>query len=393
MTGVFPLTRDEPLTCGPLSLVRCSGESGDACGLVQLEHSYSSTEMYGDRYGYRSSLNSSMVAHLSSKAAALTKRVNLAAGDVVLDIGSNDGTSLGFYPESSTRVGMDPTAAKFASSYKQGIQFVPDFFSADTFDTEFGGARAKIVSSIAMFYDLENPLDFVRQVSRILHDDGVWHFEQSYLPRLLETNGYDTICHEHVEYYSLSQMDWMLQRSDLRIIDVEFNDVNGGSFAVTACKTNARFPDGSSAVRRVLDAEKSAGLSTPVPYERFADRVRKHREDLPALLDSLKREGKLTLGYGASTKGNVMLQYCGITEDDLPCFAEVNEEKFGAFTPGSHIPIVSESEAHRMKPDCFLAMPWHFRRNLIAREKEFLGSGGRMIFPLPNIEIVSRADS
>jgi len=184
----------------------------------------------------------------------------------------------------------------------------------------------------------------------------------------------------------------MLARAGMRIIDVELNAVNGGSFAVTACKSDAPFAE-SPNVQQVLASERAAGLDTEKPFAAFAERVRQHRQDLPALLDSLKREGSLVLGYGASTKGNVMLQYCGITSAEIPFIAEVNEEKFGAFTPGTLIPIISEEEAHRMKPDFFLAMPWHFRKTLIAREGKFLDDGGRMIFPLPDIDIVGRAHS
>jgi hypothetical protein len=287
---------------------------------------------------------------------------------------------------------MDPTAAKFAAFYKSGIRVIADFFSADRFDSELGGEKARIVSSIAMFYDLDNPLDFVRQVSSVLRDDGIWHFEQSYLPSMMATNGYDTICHEHVEYYALSQIEWMLARSGMRIIDVELNAVNGGSFAVTACKIEAPFAE-SPSVQRVIESERKAGLETQNAYAAFAARVRQHRHDLPALIDSLTQESRLILGYGASTKGNVILQYCGVTQAELPFIAEVNEEKFGAFTPGTGIPIISEAEAHAMNPDYFLAMPWHFRDTLIERERKFLDKGGSMIFPLPNIDIVSRATS
>ena len=387
LTGVFPRSRDEPITCGPLSLVRCAGDN-DACGLVQLQHSYTSSEMYGERYGYRSSLNRSMVAHLRSKVEKLMEQVDLEDGDIVLDIGSNDGTTLSFYPATLTRIGVDPTARKFSGYYSPGTRFISDFFSADRFDTECAGDKAKVVTSIAMFYDLDDPLDFIAQVSRILHDDGIWHFEQSYMPRMLATNGYDTICHEHVEYYALAQIDWMMQRSGFRIIDVELNDVNGGSFGVTVCRNAARFPDGSPKVEQILANEQRAGLHTDEPYRQFAARVERHRDELPALLVRLRERGSLTLGLGASTKGNVMLQYCGITTDDLPFIAEVNEEKFGAFTPGTGIPIISEQDAHAMSPDYFLAMPWHFRSTLLERETEFLDRGGKMIFPLPQIEIV-----
>jgi hypothetical protein len=344
--------------------------------------------MYGERYGYRSGLNQSMVAHLRSKIAWLMKQAGPSEGDTVLDIGSNDGTTLSFYPKTLTRIGMDPTAAKFSRFYRPGTRFVSDFFSAGRFDSEAGGAKARIVTSIAMFYDLDNPLAFVEQVASVLANDGIWHFEQSYMPRMLETTGYDTICHEHVEYYALRQIEWMMTRAGLRIVDVELNDVNGGSFGVTVCKPNAAYPSNDTAINAIRKAENEKAATHSL--EDFARRVQQHRDQLPSFLSDLKSQGLSTLGYGASTKGNVILQYCGLTPAEIPFVAEVNEEKFGAFTPGSGIPIIAESEAHAMNPDSFLAMPWHFRSNLLQREKAFLDRGGRMIFPLPSIDVVMR---
>jgi hypothetical protein len=390
LTGVFPRDTAEKVTRGPLTLVKCQGGS-DSCGLVQLAHSYSSREMYGPNYGYRSSLNKSMVEHLRGTVARLHEVVPLDDGDLVLDIGSNDGTTLSFFPDHIQRVGIDPTAAKFREFYAPGIHVIPDFFTARLFDSAFGGQKAKIVTSIAMLYDLENPLAFAKEVESILADDGVWHFEQSYMPLMLANLGYDTICHEHVEYYSLTQISWILERSGLRILDVTLNDVNGGSFAVTVCKESASLPALSDNAADILGAEKSSGIVTLEPYTNFARRVTQHRDRLPERLKALRDEGLSILGYGASTKGNVILQYCGIGSDLVPYFAEVNPDKFGAFTPGSLIPIISEDDARRMNPDLFLAMPWHFRANLLEREKSFLANGGRMIFPLPDIEIVAGA--
>ena len=387
LTGVFPRHRTDRLTRGPLELVKCHGDAG-CCGLVQLRHSYSSSELYGDNYGYRSSLNRSMVNHLGAKVNALRARTSLEDDDVVLDIGSNDGTTLSFYPASLTRVGMDPTAARFRDLYQPGIHVVPDFFSAARFSSELGDRRAKVVTSIAMFYDLERPLEFVEQVASVLDDQGIWHFEQSYMPRMLSQNAYDTICHEHLEYYGLRQVQWMIERAGLRILDVELNDVNGGSFAVTAARAGSSLQSNEESISHVLRAEEKAGVDTLAPFQRFAERVFEHREHLVSLLGRLRSDGSLVLGYGASTKGNVILQFCGITIDQLPFIAEVNEDKFGCFTPGTGIPIISEAEAHEMKPDYFLVMPWHFRDNLLQREQDFLGRGGRMIFPLPSIQVV-----
>jgi len=388
LTGVFPRARGQHVTVGPLEIVKCFG-GADACGLVQLRHTYEPSEMYGGEYGYRSSLNKAMVEHLHAKANALMARAPVGKGDVVLDIGSNDGTSLGFYPETATLIGIDPTAAKFAKYYKPHVKVVPSFFSADAFFKASGGASASIVSSVAMFYDLDRPLDFVRDVHAVLKDGGLWHFEQSYLPMMLATNSYDTICHEHVEYYALAPIVWMMDRVGFSIVEVTQNDVNGGSFAITVAKSKPGATKHAPVVDRMLAEENALGLHTMEPYVRFAERVVKHRIDLRERLTRLKAEGATVFGMGASTKGNVVLQYCGIGTDLCACIAEVNEDKFGCFTPGTEIPIVSEVEAASRNPTHFLVLPWHFRRNLVPRAAPLLARGMKLIFPLPEIDIVS----
>lgn len=388
LTGVFPKTRDFKLTSGPLELVRCDGP--EACGLVQLRHSYDHSEMYGVNYGYRSSLNKSMVRHLADKVGGLLKLVRLSKADLVLDIGSNDGTLLSNYPlDGPTLVGMDPTAAKFRRFYRPDIHVIPNFFSADTLREHFPIRRAKLITSIAMLYDLEAPQAFAHQIASILADDGVWHFEQSYLPSMLRTTSYDTICHEHLEYYALRQIQWMTDRAGLKIIDVTLNDVNGGSFAVTAAPKVAPYPEATVKIQTILDEEDRLNLSSAATYEAFSTRVAAHKNTLLETLRNIKAQRKTVLGYGASTKGNVILQYCGLSTAEIPCIAEVNEDKFGCVTPGTWIPIVSEADAKAIHPDYFLVLPWHFRENLVAREQEFLRSGGKMIFPLPAIEIVT----
>jgi len=386
LTGVFPRNPSVPPSKGPLELALCGN-----CGLVQLRHSYDLSELYGQHYGYRSSLNRSMVEHLGAKIRGLRERYPVGKGDYVLDIGSNDGTSLSFHPEGGAVLcGMDPSAEKFRKYYRPDVKLVVDFFSAGRFRREFGQqARPKIITSIAMFYDLEDPLGFVREIKEILHPQGVWHFEQSYLPLMLSANAYDTICHEHLEYYGLRQIKWMTDRVGLEILDVETNAVNGGSFAVTVAHKQSGFERNEEAIRALVDEECRLGTDTPQCYGSFLHAVKRHREELVGLLRDIKAQGKTVLGYGASTKGNVILQYCGLNTDLVPAIAEVNESKFGAVTPGSWIPIVSEAEARAMKPDYFLVLPWHFRDNIVNREREFLASGGRLIFPLPAIEIVS----
>ncbi|HUA55508.1 MAG TPA: class I SAM-dependent methyltransferase [Candidatus Sulfotelmatobacter sp.] len=387
LTGVFPHGRDPRLTRGPLELMRCDGE--DACGLVQLRHSYDHAELYGANYGYRSSLNGSMVRHLADKVARLRRRVSLTAADLVIDVGSNDGTLLSNYPAGGPAlVGIDPTAAKFRSYYRPDIRVIADFFSAGVVRANFPDRRARLVTSVAMFYDLDAPQAFADEIAGILAEDGVWHFEQSYLPSMLHRTSYDTICHEHLEYYGLGQIKWIVDRAGLKIIDVSFNDVNGGSFAVSVAHRDAPYPEALDQMATIIVQEAQDGLRRAETYAAFAARVVEHRDRLRETLRDIRSAGRRVVGYGASTKGNVILQYCGLTEADIPCIGEVNRDKFGCVTPGTWIPIVSEAEAKADRPDYLLVLPWHFRDNLIARERAYLDAGGRMIFPLPAIEIV-----
>lgn len=383
LTGVFPRSVNEPITKGPIQL-----SWSPSSGLLQLGHSYDLGEMYGDNYGYRSGLNASMVDHLTRKIERLERKAGLKEGDHVLDIGSNDATSLRAYRTAGLhRIGIDPTGAKFRKFYPDGVTLVPDFFTAANYWSAAGG-KARIVTSIAMFYDLEDPQTFVEDVAAVLAEDGLWHFEQSYLPTMLRMNSYDTVCHEHLEYYSLTVIRNLLARAGLKIVDFELNGINGGSIAVTAAHATNPIAFNQAMIDWQLEQEIRLGLDTPAPYTAFAERVARHREDLLRLVRGLRAAGYNVLGYGASTKGNVLLQYCGFTADDIQAIAEVNEEKFGHFTPGTHIPIVSEPDAWAMKPDFLLLLPWHFRDGVLKREAKLRDRGVKFIIPFPDIEIV-----
>ena len=304
----------------------------------------------------------------------------------MIDVGSNDGTLLGALDESGARLmGVDPTAEQFRDFYPARARILPDFFSAARCLEESGGRRASFVTSIAMLYDLEEPLEFFKQVRDVLADDGVWFCEQSYLPEMLAKSSYDTVCHEHLEYYALRQIAWLVERAGMRILDVSFSGANGGSFAVLAARAESWRAGNAARVRRILLEEDRLGLDEDLIYRSFRERAILHRDDLNRLLRGFGERGECVLGYGASTKGNVILQFCGITAKELPCIAEVNPEKFGCVTPGTRIPIVSESAARAQSPDAFLVLPWHFRDNIISRETDYLSKGGALIFPLPSI--------
>ncbi len=388
LSGIFPKRKDAELTAGPLQVVKCREDGEEnACGLLQLRQTYDLEEMYGNTYGYRSGLNRSMVDHLVQISRQAMRRVPLDHGDVIVDIGSNDATLLKSYPGSKYRlVGIDPLVTKFRSYYPDHVETIEHFFSARRFTERFGVARAKIITSIAMFYDLEAPIEFARDVAAILHGEGIWILEQSYMPLMIENNAYDTVCHEHLEYYCVKQIRWILDRAGMKIVDVELNDTNGGSFQVWAAKKESSFEESDDKIGDLAAREEQ--YETILPFSEFGDRIIKHREELLGLLRGLKASGKRIFGYGASTKGNVLLQYCGIGPDIVDCIAEVNEEKFGAYTPATHIPIISEKEAKELKPDYFLVLPWHFKNSILEREKEARSRGIRFIFPLPTITVL-----
>jgi hypothetical protein len=383
-TGIFPESATEPVPIGPLELLWCPDS-----GLLQLAHQFDLGAMYGENYGYRSGLNTSMVNHLASKTRHLSRFLGLERGDLVVDIGSNDGTLLKSYQTQGLhRLGIDPTGAKFRDYYPAEIQLIADFFSQQNFTNAVGNAKARLITSISMFYDLEQPIAFAREVNECLDDRGIWHFEQSYMPSMLRMNSYDTVCHEHIEYYSLSTVEKILSAAGMEIIDVGMNAVNGGSFAVTAARKGSGYRQNLSVINWLIATEQRLGLHTPKPFRDFEERVFEHRRSLTALIRALNNDGKKIFGYGASTKGNVMLQFCGLTSNDIPCIADVNPDKFGCVTPGTHIPIVSEQEARAQRPDYFLVLPWHFKAGIVDREAEFLAGGGHLIFPMPDIEIV-----
>ncbi len=357
----------------------------EVCGLLQLEHSYDLEEMYGENYGYRSGLNATMVAHLSNKVRKILDRVELCKGDLVIDIGSNDSTALQAYPSSEViLVGIDPTGIKFHEYYPSHIQLIPNFFSSSLVKEHFPNKKAKIVTSFSMFYDLEDPIDFMRQVYDVLADEGVWVFEQSYMPTMLDTNSYDTVCHEHLEFYTLRQIKWMTDRVGFKIVEVEFNKVNGGSFSVTVLKSNREleiFPQ----VQKILDEEHLKKLDTLVSYQAFAQRVAQAKHALITFIAASHAEGKTVAALGASTKGNVLLQYCGLTTKEIECVGEVNTEKYGCYTPGTWIPIIPEEELLAKEFDYLIVLPWHFK-DFFVMNKKF--SKSKLVFPLPQLEVL-----
>ena len=380
-----------PMRRIPLSLVRCDPTKDEnACGLLQMEHSVPPEILYSS-YWYRSGTNDTMKNHLKGIVDEAVSILNKSSGSV-LDIGCNDGTLFGFYPEGFHKYGVDPSDVAQEID-KQTVTVIQDIFPSDELLSCLQETTMDIITSIAMFYDLEDPVAFAKSIKNILAPEGMWIFEMSYMPTMLKMTSYDTICHEHLEFYSLAVIEYILKQSDMKIFNVTLNEINGGSLRCYATHTtNFKYKNEQylQNIRAMHQDEFDLELDTDKPYKNFQDRINVHRDELIALIKKLKTEGKNIHIYGASTKGNTILQWCGIDNRIIDCAAERSPDKYGAHTLGTDIPIVSEADSRAMNPDYYLVLPWHFRDEFIKREREILERGTRLIFPLPKIEIVSK---
>jgi hypothetical protein len=315
-------------------------------------------------------------------------RVELTARDVVLDIGCNDGTLLKQYPDTLIRVGIDPLVEKFQSSYRGNFELVSSFFTAERFRLAAGRQLARAVTSIAMFYDLDDPNTFVADVAAILDPAGIWVLEQSYMPLMLQQNSYDTICHEHLEYYGLEQIERLMTAHGLRVFDCELNDCNGGSFRLFVCHETAAWNTSHSQLAELRRLESELGLDGIAAFTSFRLRCQKLRSQLREFVETEVGRGRVFHLYGASTKGNTILQFCELDHHLIAAAADRNPEKWGARTPGTNIPIFSEAESRHARPDYFLVLPWHFRNEFLAREAQFRAAGGKLVFPLPEFDVL-----
>lgn len=374
----------------PVDLVRCDMTSDqEACGLIQLRHTVPGSILYHS-YWYRSGVNRTMTENLHGIAQTAEQLVGLAAGDLVVDIGCNDGTLLDGYTTQGLRyLGFDPSdVGRYA--VEKGYEVVRDFYNFPAFQTRQGEGRAKVITSIAMFYDLEDPRVFVSDVASALADDGVWVMELHYLPAMLERNSFDAIVHEHLEYYSLAVIERLVGEAGLEVVKAETNDINGGSirlFIAPAGRVEASADDVRE-LQALRIAEFEMALDSAEPYETFRANSEKVRDELKALCQRLTDEGKTIHVYGASTKGNTILQYAELDASVIPYAADRNPDKWGSETIGTRIPIISEEDSRAMKPDYYLVLPWHFLDEFLEREQAYLDGGGRFIVPLPEVRIV-----
>jgi len=383
----FLESSDQESIKAPLDLVLCNKKEG-GCGLLQLRHTVSGELLYRN-FWYKSGVNQTMrdaLRDITSKAEFLG---NLKVGDLVVDIGANDGTLLRSYQKKGLiLVGFEPATNLIKDTEKGTTKIINDFFNYNSYIKEFPDRKAKVITSIAMFYDLENPKEFVEDIVKILEEDGVWVIQMNYLTTMLENNAFDNIVHEHLEYYSLNSLQFLLEKHGLKVFDVELNDINGGSIRTYIKHKECKKYEISDKVREIIEYENKIGLDDIQPYHDFAKRIADLKENTTNFIKTEVSKGGKVYVYGASTRGNVLLQYYEIDNRLISAAADRNPTKWGKNIVGSQIPIISEEQARKEKPDYFLVLPWYFIDEFKQREASYLLSGGKFIVPLPKLQII-----
>jgi hypothetical protein len=373
----------------PLTVVVCDkAKNSDACGLVQLKETTDHDLLYKD-YFYRSSTNDTMKRDLKDVVTAVLKKTKTKKGDVVVDIGSNDGTMISYFPKTLSRIGVEPAKNIDWSGLDASITVVNDYFSKQALSSTLQDRKIKILTSCAMFYDLDDPNSFVADAASVLAPDGVWCIQLSYVLSMLENMNFYDICHEHLEYYSLLTLNNLMERNGLTIFDAELNAVNGGSARVFITHM-ARKLKKSANLTKLIARERRFKRADPATYIAFDKKIRSLAVTVRAYLARELKAGRNVIGLGASTKGNVLLQLFGINKTMLPCISEINKTKIGLRTLGTDIELISDEAANALKPSVKLVLPWYFKKEIVKREKPYLSSGGALLFPMPYAHIVRK---
>ncbi len=380
-TGKFP-SENKKIEKKPITLVICKN-----CELVQLGHNFDLEYLYGPDYGYRTGINKTMLNHVSRVVNYLSKKTKLKKNDFVLDIASNDGSLLNFYKQNIKTFGIDPILEKYIDEYKNINYKLADFFSASKIKN-ITKKKFKIITALSVFYDAADPNKFIKDVKKLLSQDGVFLLEFADLASIIQNKMFDTICHEHLEYYSTKVIINLCKKNNLKVFDIKKNDINGASKQYYICHKNTDYKINKKKIDNIFKEEKRLKLSEEKTFKNFINSINKSKNRLYKFLKQKTNLGKKVHGYGASTKGNVLLQYYNISNKMVKFIAERNSKKYNLYTPGSKIKIISEALSRFYRPDYYLVLPWHFKKEILLREKEIRRKGTKFIFPLPSLKII-----
>ena len=380
-SGRFAKTFSEVIPSAQLNLIMCK-----VCKLVQLDRSFDPKYLYGKGYGYRTGINKTMTEHVKQTVRYASKIANLEKKDCVLDIASNDGTLLSFYPKNITTVGIDPLVNKYKSFYNKIDFKISNFFNIKDITKLKIKKKFKIITALSVFYDLRDPNKFLKGVKQILDNDGIFVLEHADLYSIIKNNIFDTICHEHLGYFSSKAIIEMMNNNGFKVFNHEFNNINGGSSRYYISHKNSKYKILKS-VKNILAKEKKLGLHHKKTFDIFFKKILIENIKLKNLIGKIKKNNLSIHGYGASTKGNILLQFCKIGSKHIDYIAERNPLKYGMYTPRTKIKIISEKLSRSLKPNYYLVLPWHFKKEILEREKKQIKKGVKFIFPLPNLNV------
>ena len=379
-TGKFP-KKNKIIKKAPLEMIMCK-----KCKLVQLAHTFDLKYLYGPDYGYRTNISKTMVDHVKKVSTTLTKIARIKKNDHVMDIASNDGTLLNFYKKGIITLGIDPVINKFQKEYRKIDYKISNFFSFNEVRKKTS-KKFKIISALSVFYDSEHPNKFLQDIEKLLTEDGVFLLEFADLASIIKKNMFDTICHEHLEYYSTKIILKLAKQNSLKVFDIKSNDINGASKQFFICKKDAFYKTNIKVINNYIREENKLKLEKKETYFKFIKKINLIKYKLNNVIKNERKKNKSFHCYGASTKGNVLLQYFKLNNKHIDYVAERNQKKYNLYTPGTKIKIISEKNSRKLLPDYYLVLPWHFKSEILKREKKTIRKGSKFIFPLPSMTI------
>ena len=381
-TGKFPKNLNTNIKKTELTLVMCN-----KCSLVQLNNNYNLKYLYGPDYGYRTGINKTMTDHMKNIMKNLTRKIKFKKGDCILDIASNDGTLLNFFDKKLIKFGVDPLVNKYSKFYRKINYKISDFFSAGKIIKKLPNKKFKVITALSVFYDINDPNLFFKDINKILDDNGIFLIEHADLMSIVKQKMFDTICQEHLTYYSNKVIINMAKKNNLRVFDLKRNNINGGSTQYFICKKNSIFKTNNKSINKILKIESKMRLANKNTYSSFFKHINKMKLNTLKYINKIVSQNKTIHGYGASTKGNVLLQYFGITNKHIKYIADRNPKKNNHFTPGTKIRIITENRSRKLVPDFYFVLPWHFKKEILNREQNLIKKGSKFIFPLPVFKV------
>jgi hypothetical protein len=359
----------------------------DGCGLVQMRETVNPDLLY-KQYFYRTATNDTMKRDLQKVVKFAMANTSLNADDIVVDIGANDCTMIQWFPSSAKRFGVEPAENIDWSNVDKSVSIINDYFNRGALTKRIGQDKVKIFTSCAMFYDIDDPNTFVKTIKDTLDVNGVFIIQLSYIVSMIKNINFYDICNEHLSYYSLETLNNLMNLHDLEIYDAIENNVNGGSALVAITHKGQR--DKTARYKDLLRIEKGFNLHDPETFKNFYGKVMEIKSKVSSYIKRITDSNNQVIGLGASTKGNMLLQLFDLDKSIISCISERNKDKVGLRTLGTDIPLISEEEARERNPSCMLVLPWYFKAEIVARELDYINSGGELLFPMPYPHVVRK---